>query len=266
MQLSLFNALQSLLSSPGAARRASRASRPRLEPMEDRRLLSTTPLMLIDNPSVVEGTGGTSELTFNVTLTSASTRSVSVNFRTIDRTARAGSDYEAAVGSLTFAPGETSKSVTVDVVGDSATEANESLYVRLSGATNAFIYKSIGIGTIVDDDAVVAPELSINDVSMKRGLDGHRYMVFTVSLNTTNFDQPITVTASTRAITAAPGVDFDMTTRELAFSPGESTKEFAVRIYGTPTVTPDRIFYVNLTDSSVALRRPTGAGIIRYGA
>jgi hypothetical protein len=234
--------------------------------MEDRRLLSTTPLMLINNASVVEGTGGTSELTFNVSLTSASNRSITVNFRTIDRTAMAGADYVAASGALTFAPGETSKSVTVDVVGDSATEANESLYVRLSGATNARIFKSTGVGTVVDDDAVVAPELSVNDVSMRRGLDGHRYMVFSVSVNTTNFNQPITVTARTQAITAAPGVDFDMTTQTLTFAPGESTRQFSVKIYGTSVVCSDKIFYVNLTDSSVALQRSTGAGVIRYGA
>ncbi len=91
-------------------------------------------------------------------------------------------------------------------------------------------------------------------------------MVFTVSLNTTNFSSPITVKASTQAITAVAGTDFESTSRTLTFMPGEQTKQFAVKVFGTSQVTSDKVYFVNLTDSSVDLFRPTGGGVIRYGA
>lgn len=261
----VLNGLKSRRCSSGP-RNAAKSRRPLLEPMEDRRLLSTVPLMMIDSPKVVEGTGGTTPMTFTVGLSSASTREITVNYRTIDLGAKAGSDYVAASGQLTFAPGQTSKTITIDVVADAVPESNESFYVALSGATNATLINTLGVGTILDDDAAVAPELSVNDVSMKRGLNGWKYMVFTVSLNTSNFKAPIAVTASTQALTAKAGVDFEMARQTLTFQPGEMSKTFAVKIFGTSTLTSDKIFVVNLTDTAAILRRPTGGGVIRYGA
>src|SRR5262249_62211931 len=64
----------------------------------------------------------------------------------------AGSDYQAASGTLTFAPGETSKTITVLVNGDRLAESNETFAVNLSGATNATVAVGQGVGTILDDE------------------------------------------------------------------------------------------------------------------
>jgi hypothetical protein len=89
-----------------------------------------------------------------------------VNFATADGTASAGSDYTATSGVLTFNPGTTTQSVTVNVTGDTTPEANETFFVNLSGAANATIATATGTGTIVNDDSaplgpnVVIPTLS----------------------------------------------------------------------------------------------------------
>src|SRR5207237_4136069 len=82
---------------------------------------------------------------------------VTADFATVDGTATAGSDYVAGSGTLSFAPGETTKTVTVSVVGDLAHEADETFFVDLSHAAGVAIVRSRGVGTIVDDDAATAP-------------------------------------------------------------------------------------------------------------
>jgi hypothetical protein len=77
-----------------------------------------TPVLAIDDVTVTEGNSGTSNATFTVRLTDQSAQTVTVNYATADGTATAGADYQPASGTLTFAPGETSKTVTVLVNGD----------------------------------------------------------------------------------------------------------------------------------------------------
>ena len=74
---------------------------------------------------------------------------------TANGTATAGSDYTATSGTLTFAPGQTSRNVTVSVTGDLVDEVDETFFVNLSGAVNAVIGDSQGQGTIVNDDGGV---------------------------------------------------------------------------------------------------------------
>src|SRR4029077_16206877 len=115
--------------------------------------------------TVTEGNTGVTSATFTVTLSAAYDVPVTVNYSTANGTATAGSDYQAASGTLTFAPGETSKTVTVQVIGDRLAEANETFAVNLSGATNATTADGQGIGTILDNE----PRIGISDVSKKEG-------------------------------------------------------------------------------------------------
>jgi hypothetical protein len=77
---------------------------------------------------------------------------VTVNYATANGTATAGSDYNATSGTLTFAPGVTTQTITVQVRGDTTPEANETFAVNLSGASNATIADSQGVGTIINND------------------------------------------------------------------------------------------------------------------
>ncbi len=106
----------------------------------------------INNVNLNEGNSGTTAFDFTVSLSSASTQAVTVNYATADGTATAPSDYQATSGTLSFAPGEISKPITVLVNGDTMVEPNETFTVNLSGATNATITSGIGTGTIINDD------------------------------------------------------------------------------------------------------------------
>ncbi|MGQ0621594.1 MAG: Calx-beta domain-containing protein, partial [Panacagrimonas sp.] len=115
--------------------------------------VATTPEISINNVSVTEGASGkTKAAKFTVTLNRASTQTVTVNFATANATAVAPGDYTAKSGSLSFAPGTTSKPVSVTVKGDSTRESSETFQVNLSGPVNATIGDGQGIGTITNDD------------------------------------------------------------------------------------------------------------------
>jgi hypothetical protein len=76
-----------------------------------------------------------------------------MSFHTLDGTAKTSdSDYVAKTGTLMFAPGETMKTITIEVKGDSKKEANETFYLDLFGnSSNSLFTKNRGIGTILND-------------------------------------------------------------------------------------------------------------------
>ena len=75
-----------------------------------------------------------------------------VDFATSNGSAAAGSDYTAQSGTVTFAPGETSKTISIAVQGDRRREGNETFFVNLSDAQGASIVDGLGLGTILNDD------------------------------------------------------------------------------------------------------------------
>ncbi|MDQ3712260.1 MAG: FG-GAP-like repeat-containing protein [Acidobacteriota bacterium] len=113
------------------------------------------PTLTINNVTLNEGNNVITAFNFTVTLVGASSQTVTVNFATTNGTATAPDDYQSAAGSLSFAPGETIKTVTVLVIGDTEVEPNETFTVNLSNPTNATISNGQGTGTILDDDACI---------------------------------------------------------------------------------------------------------------
>lgn len=120
------------------------------------------PSLSVDDVSVAEGDSGTKTLTFTVSLSAASNLTVTANFATGDASANAGSDYQAATGTLTFNPGDTSKSVEVTITGDTTNEPDETFVLNISNPVNATVSDGQGVGTIVNDDA---PVLLIDDTT-----------------------------------------------------------------------------------------------------
>jgi len=105
-----------------------------------------------------EGNSGTTPFVFTVTLPAAFDEVVTVNYATADGTATtAGNDYVATSGTLTFAPGETTKTITVEVVGDITDFSDETFFVNLSGASNSGLLDVQGTGFIVDDEIPPQP-------------------------------------------------------------------------------------------------------------
>ena len=113
----------------------------------------SAPSLTINDVSTTEGNSGTKNLNFTVTLSKASGQTVTVKYATADGVARSTSDYTAKTGTLTFAAGQTSKTISVAIKGDTIVEGNETLFVLLSGATAASIGRARGVGTIVNNDS-----------------------------------------------------------------------------------------------------------------
>jgi outer membrane autotransporter protein len=111
--------------------------------------------MSIGDVSINEGNSGVSNAQFTVSLSAASGQGVTVGFATADGTATQPADYTAASGTLTFAPGQTTGTVTVPVIGETVPEANETFLVNLSGASNATVSDGQATGTIINDDVPV---------------------------------------------------------------------------------------------------------------
>jgi glucose/arabinose dehydrogenase len=124
------------------------------------------PFLLVSDCAVIEGNGGSTPCTFTVLLTPVSGRQVAVTSLTANGTAAAGLDYVTTGGGLTFAPGVTQQTKTVDVLGDLLVEPDEFFVLNLSSPINATLADPQGVGTIVDDDAT-----SLSSVEISHGTE-----------------------------------------------------------------------------------------------
>src|SRR5262249_8618772 len=118
-------------------------------------ILDDEPRISISDVSKAEGRKGkTTQFTFTVSLSSAYDQAVTMSFRTVNGTATTSdNDYIAKTGTLTLAPGETTKTITIEVKGDSKKEADETFYLDLFGNGGSSLFtKNRGIGTILNDD------------------------------------------------------------------------------------------------------------------
>jgi len=217
------------------------------------------PTAAINDVTLTEGNSGSTTAAFNVTLSAASSATVTVDYATADGTATAGSDYVGQGGTLTFAPGETTKTVTVAVLGDRVAEPNETFFVTLSGATNAAIAVHQSHGTILDDD----PRVSINDVTSSEGNTGQTAFAFTVTLSTA-YDLPVMVDWTTADGTAAGGNDYQAASGTLSFAPRETSKTITILVNGDRVPEPNKTFLVSLTNLNYgAIVNSQGVGTIR---
>ncbi|HEX6386877.1 MAG TPA: Calx-beta domain-containing protein [Anaerolineae bacterium] len=105
-----------------------------------------------DAAGVEEGNSGTKPVTFTVTLSTASSQSVIVAYKTAPDTALAEIDFVRTSGLLTFAPGQRQKQIAISIVGDILFEEDETFYVTLIHAQNALVGDWIGRSTILNDD------------------------------------------------------------------------------------------------------------------
>jgi beta-glucanase (GH16 family) len=117
---------------------------------------AVTPRIFIEDVSAPEGSGGTSHLEFLVTIDQASSKTVSVNYTTIEGTAKATEDYTAVSGgTVSFQPNETQKKILITTVADDAKEGDDNFTVVLSNPVNAVIQKGTATATILNDDTRV---------------------------------------------------------------------------------------------------------------
>ena len=110
------------------------------------------PALSVNDVALAEGDSGTTSAVFTVSLSVASASTVTVGYEAQDGTANSGSDYIAAAGTLTFSPGATHGVVTVDLIGDTVPESDETFAVRLTSPSGATLGRDHGDGVIQNDD------------------------------------------------------------------------------------------------------------------
>ena len=115
------------------------------------------PSVSIGDVAHAEGNTGTTPFVFPVTLSYSTPSVVQVDYIAMSGSAQAGSDFVPTSGTLSFAPGTVTQTITVPVFGDSIRESNKTFAVVLSAPANATIVRGSGAGTIVDDDLDGAP-------------------------------------------------------------------------------------------------------------
>ena len=227
----------------------------------------------VDNPSVVEGDAGTTDMTFTVTLTSVEAGDVTIDYETSPGfPADPQDDFNPVTGELTFVAangetdGQTSKTITVPIVGDTTDEPTEYFELLLRGT--GLVDPPTGVGEIVDNDL---PTLTIDDVAVYEGPSGGTTTAaFTVTASSTNKGD-ITVDYQTADGTATAPGDYTpipgTPVRTLTFPEfGELTQTIQVTVIGDSVAEPDEIFLMNLTNPTNArILDGTGQGRIRNG-
>src|SRR5205085_9557550 len=115
--------------------------------------ISTLPVIHIDGASIPEGDAGPTDARVTLHLSAPSVDVARVNWTTLDGSAVGGEDYEPASGVVTFEAGETSRTVTIAILGDTKPEDDESFFVQLSNPINAVLATERAMVVIRNDDA-----------------------------------------------------------------------------------------------------------------
>ncbi|MFN6540466.1 MAG: FG-GAP-like repeat-containing protein [Nostoc sp. EkiNYC01] len=206
-------------------------------------------------PTVTEGNSGSQTVTFTVTRSGNTAVASTVNYA-LDGTATFSSDYNtimvagvtgAVSGVLIFAAGETTKAITLNVLGEKVTELNETINLRLSHPNQSAPLTNPATVTIVNDDAPPA----ISFVANKSDSEDSGSLVFSVKLSNAS-SQTITVDYNTSNDTAIANVDYTPLTGTITFNPGVTTQTITIPILDDFIDESNERFFVNLTNPTNA--------------
>ncbi len=218
-------------------------------------------VLQVSDALVSERTGNSANAVFTVTLSSPSSQAVTVNYSTskissdviaayaTNPLATSGKDFQPKSGTLRFAPGQLSQTISVPVLDDTLHEGDETFFVQLNSATGATITDGIGLATIHDNDA--APTVTINDVTVTERTNSSVNALFTVKLSAASA-LSVTVDYSTTADSATAGADYQSSRGTINFNPGETAKTITVVTSDDLLHEANEVFFVNLTNSKQA--------------
>ncbi len=214
----------------------------------DPNLPQTVNISIQPSVEITEGNSGSTVLEYTVTLSSATDNEVKVDFATGDISATAGIDYVNNSGSLTFAAGETSQNIAIEILAEQCFEDDEIFSVSLSNASsNAQIVSSTSEISILNDDARI--QVSLSDAITNEGDTNTSVLSFAVDL-----DRPscydTSVNYSTSDVSAEQPTDYTQTSGFLLIPAGERTSIIDVAIIGDTTFESDETFSISLSNPS----------------
>lgn len=192
----------------------------------------------VGSATVVEGNAGFTALVFPVTLTAPATAPVLANYNSSDGTALAGQDYQPAAGTITFTAGQTQQTITVNVLGDTAFEPDETLTLTVTPRGGAAVAAT---GTIVNDDLPPPARLAIISGNGQRGRLGQQ------------LPQPLVVevTSANGQPVAGVAVQWRVTRGTAQLSPAASTTNAQGR--ASTTVTIESVGAIEIEASAAGL-------------
>ena len=204
-----------------------------------------SPVLSVENITVIEGNTGSFKVAILATLTSPSDRIVTVDFETVNGSASPESDYIATAGSLQFERGQTSRPINVVVNSDMVHESSETFSINFSSPENAELANAAAIVTIVNDDP--APQISINDLKIQEGDAGTSQVTITITLSSPSAEA---VTARVRTVdgTATAETDFLLVDEIVTFEPGTITQTVILTTAGDSLSEPDETFSIQLSE------------------
>ncbi|WP_396660971.1 Calx-beta domain-containing protein [Methylobacterium bullatum] len=198
------------------------------------------PTIMVDDVTVGESTGYAE---FVVRLSAPTTTAVSVNWET--KTANAADDYAFGIGVLTFAPGETLKTVRVAITDDMKAEPSESFVLGLyNPSSNALLGNSRALATIIDNDEDAGrPVVSVGDVIIDEAAEVAHFVV--------TLDRPshgvVSMNYATQNGSAKSGADYQAAGGVLQFAAGETTKVVSVSLNDDTIREGTETFVLNLS-------------------
>ena len=178
----------------------------------------------------------TTAASYKVNLTAASSQTITVNFALSGGTATQGTDFNLTNGTLTFAPGELSKTVSFTVINDLLDENDETIQIALSAPTNATLGTSSSTTyTITDNDTAPTAKFDFRTTanlvtSAVSVVESIRTLTVPIILSGTSA-RAITVNlAAITGGTALAGLDFSLASSSVTFAPGETRKSIVLNI------------------------------------
>jgi hypothetical protein len=221
-------------------------------------IMDNDPMVEFDSPDYTGSeVSGFAQLT--VILEATSPNTATVEYATIDDTAIAGVDYTPISGTLTFAPGEDTKTLIVPILGDLAIDASEAFTVTIRAPVGAVLC------TVIDARVTIADDKPFSTARFgAAGYSGSE--VSGTALVTVTLDQAAPTMTSvhyaTANGTASAGSDYTTTSGTLTFAPGQTSKTISIPILSDQAVDPGETFTVNLSaPAGVALGTPSSAQV-----
>ncbi|HSU07035.1 MAG TPA: Calx-beta domain-containing protein [Acetobacteraceae bacterium] len=215
---------------------------------------------------VAEGNSGGVLLNFVVELSAAAPSPVTVDFRTVSGTALEDVDFGARTGTLTFQPGVTSQTVSVDVVGDTLDETDENFSLELSNPNGALLADQAPVlaatGVILDDDGIGSNlGLFVSDPILVEGNSGTTTAQFEITLSRPSAST-ISLPFHTADGSATAGSDYAATSGTLSFAPGQTTATVNVPVFGDTAVEASENFSLVVTpDAAIANGTSDSTGV-----
>ncbi len=217
-------------------------------------------ITVTDASGVYEGSG--TPLKFTIKLSQSHFLPVSVNYTTVDGTAKSGIDYNTINGTVTFLPFQTTKTIEVPIVDDNIHEKSEKLYMDISNSSNGYVVtRNRGTGTIYDDDRPPLKAKIYNRYEYERDINWD--LKFTVKLNQTA-PNDITMHYTTIDGSAVAGEDYIQKSGTLTISKGKKYGYIPITIIGDTTPESNENFKVKISSiSEGTITRDTAWGTIR---